>query len=155
MQNLKIKLLQSVVLPTCLYASETWKISVKSRKRLDAFQQRCLRRILGVTYRDRITNNEIYRRTGTKPFSHVIETRRLKYAGHVIRMPPDRDPKVALKWRPDGTRRRGRPRLTWRRTFEQDLERRNIEPSRVEEIASDRSAWSVLAAQCTQQYGRT
>ena len=74
-ESLKVKLLQSVVLPTCLYASETWKISVKSRKKLDAFQQPCLRRIVGVTYRDRITNNEIYRRADTKPFSQIIETR--------------------------------------------------------------------------------
>ena len=154
-ESLKVKLLQSVVLPTCLYASETWKISVKSGKRLDAFQQRCLRRILGITYRDRVTNEEIYRRTATKPLSQIIETRRLKYAGHIIRMASDRDQKIALDWRPDGTRRRGRPRLTWRRTFKQDLERRNIEPSRVGEIASDRSVWNVLAAQCTQQYGRT
>ena len=154
-ERLKVKLLQSVVLPTCLYASETWKISVKIKKKLDAFQQKCLRRILGVTYRDRVTNDEIYRRTATRPFSQIIETRRMKYAGHVIRMTPERDQKIALNWRPEGRRGRGRPRLTWRRTFKQDLERRNIEPSRMEEVASDRSAWNVLAAQCTQQYGRT
>ena len=154
-EKLKIKLLQTIVLPTCLYASETWKMSVKSRKKLDAFQQRCLRKILKITYRERITNEEVYRRTVTKPLSQTIEKSRMRYAGHVIRMSADRDPKVALKWRPEGRRRRGRPRLTWRRTFEQDLERRNVELDMVEEIANDRDAWRVLAAQCTQEYGRT
>lgn len=153
-EKLKVKLLQTLVLPTCLYASETWKMSSKNRKKLDAFQQRCLRKILKITYRDRITNEEVYRRTSTQPLSQRIEKNRVRYAGHIIRMTADRDPKIALNWRPEGRRRRGRPRLTWRRTFQQDLERRNVDLDMVEEIASDRDAWRVLAAQCTQEYGR-
>ena len=154
-RKLKIKLFQALILPICLYASETWKISIKTKKRLDAFQQRCLRKILKITYRDRITNEEIYMLTTTKPLSQIVETRRMKYAGHILRMTSDRNQKVAMKWRPDGRRKRGRPKLTWRRTFEQDLERRGVDLERAEEIAHDRVAWRNLAAQCTQEYGRT
>ena len=150
-----MKLFQALILPICLYASETWKISVKTRKRLDAFQQRCLRKILKITYRDRITNDEVYRLTSTMPLSQIVETRRMKYAGHILRMSSDRDQKVAMKWRPEGRRKRGRPKLTWRRTFEQDLERRGLDLESAEEVASDRAKWRSLAAQCTQQCGRT
>ncbi|XP_078682384.1 uncharacterized protein LOC144916861 [Branchiostoma floridae x Branchiostoma belcheri] len=77
---LKTKLLQSVVIPTALYACETWKITTRMRNKLDAFQQRCLRKILHITYRDRITNEEVYHRTGTKPLSITITERRMSAA---------------------------------------------------------------------------
>ena len=153
-RRLKVKLFETIVLPTALYGSETWKMSVKMSKRIDAFQQRCLRKILKVTYRDRITNEEIYRRTSTRPLCETIEIKRMKYAGHVLRMPAERDPKIAFKWQPDGRRRRGRPRATWRRTFQKDLEVRNINLRDVGDIAQDRLEWRKLAARCAQQRGR-
>ena len=153
-RRLKIKLLDTIVLPTALYGSETWKMTVKMSKRIDAFHQRCLRKILKVTYRDRITNEEIYRRTSTRPLSEIIEMRRMRYAGHVLRMPSERDPKIAFEWRPEGRRRVGRPRATWRRKFQKDLEARNIPLRDVGDIAQDRLTWRNLAARCAQQRGR-
>ena len=55
----------------------------------------------------------------------MITTRRLKLAGHIIRMEDNRCAKTALSWVRGKTRKRkrGRPRITWRRTFKNDLER--------------------------------
>ena len=41
--------------------------------------------------------------------------------GHVLRMPQDYIPKVALRWTPTGKRNRGRPKTTWRRTITTEL----------------------------------
>ncbi|KAI8479716.1 hypothetical protein Bbelb_425190 [Branchiostoma belcheri] len=147
---LKTKLLQSVVIPTALYACETWKIPTKMRNKLDAFQQRCLRKILHITYRDRITNKEVYHRTGTKPLSITITIteRRMRYAGHVLRMTSDRHAKTSMFWKPEGKRKRGRPKLTWRRTLQKDLESKGVSLKDAESLAKDRAEWRRLAAQC-------
>ncbi|KAI8503453.1 hypothetical protein Bbelb_184240 [Branchiostoma belcheri] len=145
---LKTKLLQSVVIPTALYACETWKITTRMRNKLDAFQQRCLCKILHITYRDRITNEEVYHRTGTKPLSTTITERRMRYAGHVLRMTSDRHAKTSVFWKPEGKRKRGRPKLTWRRTLQKDLESRGITLKDAESLAEDRAEWKRLAAQC-------
>ena len=152
---LKVRLIQSIVLSTTLYACETWKISAKMKKKLDAFQQRCLRRVLKITFRDRVTNAEIYERTDTRQLSQMIAERRMKYAGHVMRIATERLPHTAINWKPEGRRKRGRPRLTWRRTFLKDLEERNIDPDEAKAIAQDRGKWRQLAAQCTYKCRRT
>ena len=49
-QSIKMQLYNTIVLPTALYASETWKKTAVISKRLDVFHQRCLRKI---SYLDR------------------------------------------------------------------------------------------------------
>mgnify|MGYP003407336564 FL=1 len=81
----KIRLYTTIVLPTAIYASETWKMTVKHAAKLDTFHQRCLRRILKVTWKDHVTNEEILRRTGQRRLRDSIAERRLKFAGHILR----------------------------------------------------------------------
>jgi hypothetical protein len=42
-----------------------------------------------------------------------INTKQLKWYGHVQRMEEGRLPKQVVKWSPPGRRKRGRPKLTW------------------------------------------
>jgi hypothetical protein len=43
----------------------------------------------------------------------VIEEKRLRWFGHVKRMPGNRLPLKIFEWEPEGTRRRGRPKERW------------------------------------------
>ena len=55
-----------------------------SGKELKVFEMACLRKIEGVTRRDRIRNEEIYRRVGMKQdILSRIQQRRLRYFGHI------------------------------------------------------------------------
>jgi hypothetical protein len=48
-----------------------------------------------------------------KNILEVIEEKRLRWFGHVKRMPGHRLPLKVLEWEPEGTRRRGRPKERW------------------------------------------
>ncbi|KAI8480338.1 Protein of unknown function (DUF3736) [Branchiostoma belcheri] len=91
---------------------------------------------------------EVYDRTGTKPLSITITERRMRYAGHVLRMTSDRHAKTSMFWKPEGKRKRGRPKLTWRRTLQKDLESKGVSLKDAESLAKDRAEWRRLAAQC-------
>jgi len=154
--ELKIRLYNSIVLPTALYACETWKRTASIAHKIDVFHQRCLRRILRISYRDHVTNEEVLRRAKSNPLSSTVTERRLKFAGHTLRRPGHCHANVAMKWiPPGGKRKRGRPKKTWRRTFDEDLRQLNIEPGAAEKIAMDRVVWRELAARCALLHGRT
>jgi len=59
--------------------------------RLDAFDQRSLRSLLGISWQNHITNIEVWERTGIPAVSETISQRRLSMLGHVSRMPPSFD----------------------------------------------------------------
>ena len=64
--------------------------------------------------------------------------------GHVMRMKPEIPAKTALFWTPEGTRKRGRPRTTWRRMMEDELHAASLTWNTALKIAKDRRAWKVL-----------
>jgi len=61
--NIKIRLYESLVLSTLLYAAETWPMTVTNMKKLEAVHHKWQRRILGVVWRDKVSNEMIRRQT--------------------------------------------------------------------------------------------
>ena len=115
----KIKLFNSLVISVLTYGSKTWKTTEGDKKKLDSFQNRCLRQLLRVRWPDKISNEELHRRTRTTKVSEAIKERKWKWIGHMIRMDDSRICTTALTWQAEGKRRVGRPKITWRRTTEQ------------------------------------
>ena len=56
--NSKIHLLHLLVNSKFYYACETWTISKEIQRKITAMDFRCLRRLLKISYKDRITNKE-------------------------------------------------------------------------------------------------
>jgi len=79
--NTKLRLYNVYILPVYLYGAETWSITKAIEKRIDAFDQWCLRRILNITWSECVTNFEVRRRTGQPLLSDTVWTRRLKLFG--------------------------------------------------------------------------
>jgi hypothetical protein len=74
----------------------------------------CLRRIVGVSLYDRHRNSEIHRMCGTRPLKEMIRGRVLQWAGHVMRMPPERPPAAVFDCTVPCIRRpRGRPKAAF------------------------------------------
>ena len=60
----KLKVYKAVVLPTLLYACETWAVNQQHTKRLNHFHTSCLRKLLKVKWQDRIPDTEVLKRAG-------------------------------------------------------------------------------------------
>src|SRR6218665_615816 len=58
----KTRMYEVLVLSTLLYNAETWTLREKQIQRLRVFEMACLRKIEGITRRDRIRNVEIFNR---------------------------------------------------------------------------------------------
>ena len=68
-----ITLYNACILLIVLNASECWAPTKDDVARLDAFDQWCLRRILGITWQDHITNVEVRERTGLPWPSRLVQ----------------------------------------------------------------------------------
>ena len=83
--------------------------------------------------------------TGLQPTAEVIQRKRWHWIGHILRRPPNSLIKTALRWTPQGRRKRGRPKETWRRTTEKDLKARGLTINTAHPVAADRAKWKSLA----------
>ena len=138
----KVRLYKTLVKPVLMYGCETWKMNKCDENKIDVFQSRCLRRIFKIRWQERITNKEVLKMAEIENLSEDVRRRRWKFIGHVMRKEPNNDCRTALTWAPEGRRKRGRPRTTWRRTAEREMEKagwRNW--SEVQMAAADRDGW--------------
>jgi ribosomal 50S subunit-associated protein YjgA (DUF615 family) len=63
-----------------------------------------------------ISNEKLWEMTGQINISKEIRKRKFGWIGHTLRKDDSEPCKAALQWNPQGTRARGRPRNSWRRT---------------------------------------
>jgi len=56
-------------------------------------------------WKDHVTNVEVLSRTGQRRLQDIVAERRLRMAGHIIRMPPGRPANHAMSWTPRGSGR--------------------------------------------------
>jgi hypothetical protein len=142
----KMKLLKSNVLSVLLYGSETWKMTEGDEKILDTFLHKCIRSILKIYWPEKITNTEARRkRAGLEKISTIVKKRRWQWIGHVLRMDNNRNTRTALDWAPEGKRKRGRPKETWRRTVEKERKQLGFNTwAEATRQVQDRSKWRGL-----------
>jgi hypothetical protein len=86
----KIRLMRSLVMSKFLYACESWTLTADTERRIQAMEMRCLRKLLGITYRDHISNEEVRNRTRQAIGPHedlltTVKRPKLKWYGHITR----------------------------------------------------------------------
>ena len=142
----KLKLFNSIVISVLLYGCESWKGLKEVEERVRRFESSCLRRILRIQWFDYVSEEELRLRSGQQSVIEKIRVARWKWYGHTIRMTDGRLPKNALSWRPNGRRRVGRPKDTWRRTIARDMNQKNLDEEAVRTMAEDRAGWRSYVA---------
>ena len=88
--------------------------------KLSVFHTKSLRRILRIFWPKTISNEQLLNRCRQDIMETIIKRRRWRWIGHVLRKEPGDITRAALHWTPEGKRKRGRPKNTWRRTAERD-----------------------------------
>ena len=85
----KLKVYKAVVLPTLLYACETWTVYQQHAKRLNHFHRSCLRKLLKIQWQDRIPDTEVLKRARMQSVHTLLKLAQLRWTGHVIKMPEE------------------------------------------------------------------
>jgi hypothetical protein len=76
---------------------------------------------MNIKWTYKITNEELWKIAKQKPTEIQIKRRKWNWIGHTIRKEAGAIEKTALDWNPQGYRRRGKPKRTWRRTIEDEI----------------------------------
>jgi hypothetical protein len=88
--NTKMALYKAFVVPSLLYGgAESWAPTDSQLHQLDTFNTSCLRSLLGASRRhpSMLSNEEVYRLTGMPQASALLRKHRMRWLGHVARMP--------------------------------------------------------------------
>ena len=112
----KIRLMRSLVISIFLYACETWTLTAELEKKIQTTEMRCFRRLLGISYRDHVTNEKVGNRIrkAIGPYEDLLTTvkkRKLRWYGHKTRSTGLA--KMILQGTVQEGRRRGRQKKRW------------------------------------------
>ena len=117
----KRRLYQNVVLSTLLYGSECWRMTECDRNKSSNFHTKYLRRTLRIFWPETISKQQLLPRFNQESMEIIIMRRRWGWIGHVTHREQGSITRTALLWAPEGKRKRGRRKNTWRRTVEGEL----------------------------------
>ena len=140
----KMRIFNSSVKSVLLYSSETWRITKHTVNKIQTFVNRCLRRIMNVKWSDKVSNNTLWTKTNQLPVEIEIKRRKWRWIGHTLRKPTTSITRQALTWNPQGKRKRGRPRNTWRRDVESEARKMGYTWQEIATMAQRRIRWRAL-----------
>ena len=85
----KIRLMRSLITSIFLYACESWTLTAEFQLRIQAFEMRCSCKILYISYKDHVTNEEVRAKIQQAIGPHedltMVKRRKLQWYGHVSR----------------------------------------------------------------------
>ena len=146
----KIRIFNSNMKSVLLYGSETWRLTKKIITQLQTFTNRRLWYILGVWWPRKISNEELWQCTKQERIEVTIRRRKWRWIGHTLRKPATNITRLCLAWKPQGVRRRGRPKKSWRRTIQQEYEDLGMSWDEVKWTAKNRVRWkAAVEALCS------
>ena len=124
-----------------MYGAETWRTTKVADRQIQSFINRCLRRILKIWWPACISNQDLWDHTGQLPPPLQIRKRKLTWIGHTLKKDEGNITRQALRWNPQGKRKRGRPKITWRRSLEQEMKNSRHSWHTIMTEARDRRRW--------------
>ena len=138
----KLKVYRAVVLPTLLYACETWTVYERHARKLDRFHMNSLRKLLKITWQDKLPDTEVLSRADLPSIHTLLKKAQVRWAGHIVRMPNTRLPKRLFYGElTEGKRSQGGKKKRHEDTLKVSLKSFNISPNTWEIEALNRPVW--------------
>ena len=121
----KMKLYNAMVKSVLTYNACTWGLTKSDEKNLNSFHRKQLRQVLGIYYPHKISNENLYKITNSRPITIDITKARWKMFGHALRLNEQTPARKAMKYyfqHPQNCERfRGRKRATIVTTLNRDI----------------------------------
>ena len=109
----KVPLVKAMVFPVVVYGCESWTVQKAERRRIDAFELWCLRRLLRVPRAARRSNQSILKEISPGcSLEGLMLKLKLQYFGHLMQR-TDSFEKTLMLGKIEGWRRRGQQRMRW------------------------------------------
>ena len=137
----RTQILRSIVTSTFLYACVTWTLTVELERKIQTFEMRCYRKIFGISFRDRIMNEEVRNRIRAAIGPHddllsIVKTRNSRWYGHVTRSTGTT--KTIMQGTVPGGKRRGKPKTRWDDNIKEWTE---LPVAKTLRLAQDKDCW--------------
>jgi hypothetical protein len=114
-----------------MYGAAVWNIANREINKILSTEMDVLWRSARKSRMEIIKNKHITEIIGVKgkpAIIAIIQEERLQWYGDVKRMPEERISKLIMEWIPEGRRKRGRPRKTWKEGVQAAMTTRNLKP---------------------------
>ena len=97
----KVRLVKAVVFPVVMYGCESWTIKKAERRRIDAFELWCWRRLLRVPWTARRSNQSILKEISPEySLERLMLKLKFQYFGHLMQRADslEKDPDAGKAW---------------------------------------------------------
>ena len=140
-RKLKVHFFSATVEHVLTHGSETWTLTKTLQKQLDGCYTRMLRMALNISWKQKLTNEQLYQ--DLPPISSKVRCQRMRLAGHCHRHPEEIASQLVF-WEPTrGKPNRGRPAVSYIDNLKADTNLSEV--ADIKKLMEDRKLWTKLS----------